>query len=79
MEIQNQKQEKQIFWHCMAEGKRIENMEDGSYRVDDSYYVIPSLKGEQMVKQTDKGGKQRLLIPISLSNQKGTGKYELAW
>jgi hypothetical protein len=79
MEIQTFKPEKKNIWHCMAEGNRIEKLEDGSFKVDDAYYVLPQPGIENMVKQIDKAGKQKLLMAIPVSDKKGSGKYELVW
>lgn len=65
--------------HLMAEGRRIELLKDGSYRVDDQYYLVPDPDLEGLIKLTTSGGVQRLYVPFTGPTDEVKFRYQVVW
>lgn len=66
-------------YHLVAEGKRIVLLKDGSYLVDDQYYVVPDKTVEFMGKVTDREGMQKLYIQLAGPGTETRFRYGLVW
>jgi hypothetical protein len=67
------------IWHCLAEGNTIEKLSDGSYLIDDQYYLIIQKELETMAKLMTVNKKQRLIGQFPIKDGKGEIKYEIIW
>jgi len=65
------------LWHCIAEGKTIEKASDGSYKVDDSYFIEVEKDTESLLKIMTKEKVQRLIVP--LSSKLNNLNYSILW
>ncbi len=78
-EIKNDVQSGTPVWHCLAEGNSIEKRSDGSYLVDEKYYLVVQKETETMVKVMTTNKKQRLIGQFPIKDGKGEIKYEIIW
>jgi hypothetical protein len=78
-EIKVVNEDKLPAYLLLAEGSRIEKVENG-YVIDDKSYYIENLQAaevEPVIRQ--EGDRQQLLIPINVQNAQLTIRYDLIW
>ncbi|MEQ9440807.1 MAG: hypothetical protein RIG62_17300, partial [Cyclobacteriaceae bacterium] len=66
-------------WYCLvAEGNAITHLPDGSYSVDDRYYVtMPDTQEKPLERQQN--GHDQLLVPIVGQNGIAKLAYTIVW
>jgi len=67
------------IWHSLAEGNIIEKLSDGSYLVDEMYYIVPQKELDAAIKLVNFSKKKRLIAQVPVKEGKGEIKYEIIW
>ena len=69
----------QASWYCLvAEGNSIKHLPDGSYSVDDHYYItLPKAAGTTIERQ--QGGQAQLVLPIGMQSDTTKISYTIVW
>lgn len=63
----------------LAEGERVRRLDDGAYAVGDlTYYVVPE-RGTPRPLIRQAGGREELLVPVSLRRGEASVAYSIVW